>query len=235
MQEGNTAFNNRLERAPIMCTLPLSSSPTSLMFAPRRSRSHSTRVGPASTAATTAVTLTSDANRIIWSVGIPIQHSAYIRRHYISLHRFSGWAVFSSVLVLTCTGLLFSPFKLAYTHPDALHLHRPFPDIKALAWIVWPTFEASLWIIGPIQIATAVMTVQAAREKKIARHRTLANLHTVSGLVIHIQRVNLVVTKAIAAVLLALNQDQRDGLGVPKDARDFWKGEMAGFALTVRP
>lgn len=152
----------------------------------------------------------------------------------MTLHRISGYLVFFSNLILTTTGLLFSPLGLSYTHADRFHLHRPFGDVKGLSWIAWPTFEVSLWVIGPLQLSTAVLLVRAARRHDIAAHQRYATLHTIFGLVIHLQRANMVAVQVFAAILEHVVPDATQrSLGVPTDKREFWKGEMASFALTV--
>lgn len=54
---------------------------------------------------------------MIWSVGMPIQHSASLRRRYPALHRWSGRAAFLSGLTLNVTGLTLIAMKLSYSGP----------------------------------------------------------------------------------------------------------------------
>lgn len=194
----------------------------------------------------TYVTLTGDVqdgtdadSRLIWCPTMLVQHSDAIRRSHPRIHRLSGYVAASMSLVLALSGLAFTLRKrlfgteLMYSHPNPLHLHR----LRIQGWTVlaWPTFEATLYFIGPVQLYSLVRLVRAARSKRYLEHQTWSVTYTIAGFTIALQRVGMVLA-AIAAniVHFGLSDRSKRAMGIPIEfGQAQWNAEMADFALTT--
>lgn len=171
--------------------------------------------------------------RSLWCIGIPLQHSKRIRQRFPSVHRWSGRLTIMCSFTLAVTGMIFSPRKLAYSAPT-FHLHslQLGAGPRPVTVLVWPTFDALLWWIGPLLGLSAYKTVTLARAKDFVSHKRWAMACTMVGYVVPLQRVGILFVEIVAAVLPHLTADQRAFLRCPEDVVGKAQAEKAAFALT---
>ena len=140
---------------------------------------------------------------MLWSIAMPFQHIASIRKRYPSVHRGIGYFILAGSLVLSLTGYTLVIRDIAHSHADPWHMH----DLNGVSPIPWPTFEATLWALGPVYLLTLFKTATAARRKDFQAHERWAVLHTVSAYVISLERL-VVLASYIVGFALAAGVDK---------------------------
>lgn len=191
---------------------------------------------------------------IIWSVFIPIQHASWIRSRYRRFHRFCGYAVLVSAVILNITGLILPLRGLAYTAPDFWHMHslrlnpETFPVLAPILekYVRWPTFHAVLFLVAPPLALTTWRTFATISgvggKRSIVQHQLWASAHAICGYVISMQRVFQVLFMMSGRVIYqAFGPETGEWLGLPNaltaktydEKMRIVRIEEASFALTA--
>lgn len=171
----------------------------------------------------------------LWCVLIPLQYVRRLRAKYPAVHRWSGRLTILLSFVLSTTGLLMSPRKLIYTHPNTWHIHRLRlgPGKSGVTVLVWPTFEALSFLIGGLLAYTAYNTLYYARRRDYAKHRVWAEMCTLVGQVVPLQRVCMLPVSLAGSLTPLLSASQQKFLRVPTDVVGKAAAERAAFAWTA--
>ncbi|ATY62492.1 hypothetical protein A9K55_009041 [Cordyceps militaris] len=165
---------------------------------------------------------------IIWSIAMPLQHVDSVRKRWPVVHRVAGYTILSLSMVLSTTGYWFFLSNNAYTHRNVFHMH----SFKGLGSVSWPTFEFTLWIIGPFYWLTIYKAAVTARAKDFARHRKWAVLHTICASYISLERVAYVTLLGIGFALSFLPRDMvHEFFGVGYSVEEMAEAELSVFAL----
>lgn len=169
----------------------------------------------------------------LWCIGIPLQHNQSIRQSFPVIHRICGRMTILASFSLAISGLLFSPYKMAYSAP-LFHLHRF--KINQRTILAWPTFDLGVWILGALFFVPTLKTIQTARAKRFEEHRYWAKMLTVTGYVVPLQRVFLLLINFLGfGILPHLSPSQKSFLGCPDTLSISAKSaaEKAAFAWTT--
>ncbi len=134
---------------------------------------------------------------ILWSVAMPFQHIASLRRKFPAFHRRTGYFVLTGSLGLSLTGYTLLVRDIAHSHEDPWHLH----DFNGVSPVGWPTFEASLWALGPVYLLTLYKTAATARRRDLKAHERWAAAHTISAYVISLERLFIALSYVVGFVL----------------------------------
>lgn len=170
----------------------------------------------------------------IWCVSIPVQYVRRLRVKYPAVHRWSGRLTILMSFVLSATGLLMGPRKLSYTHPSIWHIHRLRlgSGQAGVTVMAWPTFEALTTIIGVLLAFTAYKTLYYARTRDYATHRVWAEMCTLIGQVVPLQRVCMLFVGLAGLIVPLLSAKQQAFFHVPTDLVGKAGAEQAAFAWT---
>lgn len=176
---------------------------------------------------------------IIWSLLIPTQHWASIRRNYIFFHRFSGYLIVLSSISLSISASLFPSYGLSFSDPDILSFHK-FPIPGTSFYLPFPTFNQTIKVLPFTLLLPLYMAIKAIRiEKNIQKHRRWMILHTLAGYAIGVQRVLMLMNNVIGWALFyspdSFSNKVASTFNLPeeRDERGVWEVERAAFALTA--
>lgn len=190
---------------------------------------------PTHTQSTDAIRAWRRVARAIWCVSIPLQFVRRLRTKYPAVHRWSGRASIFTSLVLSLTGLLMAPRKLSYTHLNVWHIHqlRIGSHGTGIPIMAWPTFEVSTTIIALLLVVTSYNTWYYARTRDYATHRLWAELCTVVGYTVPLQRAFMLVIALLGTITPVFTPAQRAFLRIPTDMPAKSDAERAAFAWTA--
>lgn len=168
------------------------------------------------------------APAILWCVMMPLQHVDRLRRRWPALHRGSGYVVLSGSLLLSATGYWLLAKHMAHTHDNPLHVH----SLSGFSPVGWPTFEATLWALGPIYLYSLVKTAATARARDLGGHRRWAVFHTMVAYVISLERLSLLLSYVAGWVLALWPKDEvHQYLGIEDTLEAKAEAERDVFAL----
>jgi len=118
------------------------------------------------------------------------------------------------------------------SHENFFHLHSLY-GIR-LPFFAWPTFAASLFVLGVPYLVSLYKMVAAARARRFEEHRKWAVLHTISGYTIAIERLISAGINGIARVMHILpDWIKIDWLDFPTTTSKIIDAEVAALAWTV--
>ncbi|KAK3186106.1 hypothetical protein K4F52_005096 [Lecanicillium sp. MT-2017a] len=127
---------------------------------------------------------------MLWSLAMPFQHIAALRRKFPAFHRQTGYFILTGSLLLSMTGYTLVLRDIAYSRANPWHLH----NFNGASPISWPTFEASLWAMGPVYLLTLYKTATTARRRDLKAHERWAAAHTISAYAISLERLFMLVS-----------------------------------------
>lgn len=105
--------------------------------------------------------------------------------------------------MLSLTGYTLLVRNIAHSHADPWHMY----DLNGLSPIPWPTFEATLWALGPAYLLTLFKTAASARRRDFRAHERWAVLHTISAYIISLERL-VVLASYLVGFSLAAGMDK---------------------------
>ncbi|KAL1637569.1 hypothetical protein SLS56_000707 [Neofusicoccum ribis] len=117
---------------------------------------------------------------IAWSIMMPLQYIDSVRKRWPAFHRSNGYIVLSGSLLLGLGGFWILNRGMSHTYPEFYHVHMVVGG-KPIPFLMWPTFESSLWFLAPAYFYSLFRTVETARAKEFARHRSWAVFHTIAA------------------------------------------------------
>ncbi|GME27101.1 uncharacterized protein LTHEOB_6714 [Neofusicoccum parvum] len=164
---------------------------------------------------------------------MPLQHIDSVRKRWPAFHRSNGYIVLSGSLLLGLGGFWILNRGMSHTYPEFYHVHMVIGG-KPIPFLMWPTFESSLWFLAPAYFYSLFRAVETARAKEFARHRSWAVFHTIAAYTITLQRANVVVVNLAGWVVHLLPERiQRDLLKLPVSHEEKAAAELGAFAWTA--
>jgi hypothetical protein len=168
---------------------------------------------------------------MLWCALIPFQHNDAVRKWWPGLHRFNGYAILLLSLDLGLTGFWMLNRGMSTTHKDFFHIHTFYG--LYLPILAWPTFEASLWILGPAYFYSMMRVAESGWLRDYEVHRKWSVFHTVCGYAIAIERVVAVAVNIVGWILTCLPLAiQTDLLRIPQEPAAKADVELAALAWT---
>lgn len=168
---------------------------------------------------------------VLWSLLIPLQHTASLRRRRPDLHRTGGWIVIGLSTILGLAGYYMQLGGMVTTHEKWYHIHTL--QLQGMTLLAWPTFSVATGLLGIVYFGSLAKLIMAIRAGDVPSHSRWATFHSMTGYAISIERIAVLIVFALGCALHLLPDHVGTWLGLPKDPEGMYHVELAALAWTL--